>query len=77
MYRNFGIERHLKVRRFPEAKRKTASSDEIHQGTAAERWEELREFRAAHPLKHITVARVGWDYIASGEGEEALLLLLG
>src|SRR5215208_3974556 len=46
-------------------------------GIAAERWEELREFRATHPPKHITVAGVGGDYIACGEGEEALLLLPG
>jgi pimeloyl-ACP methyl ester carboxylesterase len=46
-------------------------------GIAAERWEELRQFRATHPLKHRSVAGVGWDYIASGEGGEALLLLPG
>ena len=77
MYRKFGIERYLKVRRFPEATREAAGSDETHRGIAAARWEELREFRATHPLKHAGVERVGWDYIASGEGEEALLLLPG
>jgi pimeloyl-ACP methyl ester carboxylesterase len=73
----FGIERYLRVRRFPEVTRKAAGSDETHGGIAAERWEELREFRVTHPLKHTTVAGVGWDYIASGEGDEALLLLPG
>src|ERR671912_107585 len=63
--------------RFPEDTMEAAGSDEIHRGIAAERWEELREFRATHPPKHTRVGRVGWDYIASGEGEEALLLLLG
>ena len=29
----------------------------------------MRAFRATHPLKHIIVDGVGWDYIASGEGE--------
>jgi hypothetical protein len=77
VYRKFGIKRSLKVRRFPEATREAAGSDKNHRGIAAERWEELREFRATHPLKHTTVAGVGWDYIASGEGEEALLLLPG
>ena len=77
MFRRFGIERYLKLRRVPEATRRSASSDETHRGIAAERWEELREFQASHPLKHITVAGVGWDYIVGGEGEEALLLLPG
>src|SRR5215211_8134162 len=44
---------------------------------AAERWEELRQFRATHRPKHISVTEVSWDYIASGEGGEALLLLPG
>jgi pimeloyl-ACP methyl ester carboxylesterase len=73
----FGIERYLKVRRFSEATRKADGPDATHKGIAAERWEELRVFRATHPLKHTTVAGVGWDYIVGGEGEEALLLLPG
>jgi pimeloyl-ACP methyl ester carboxylesterase len=52
-------------------------TDDSTRGIAAERWEELREFRATHPPKHISVAGVGWDYLATGAGEEALLLLPG
>ena len=52
-------------------------TEDSTRGIAAERWEELREFRATHPPKHITVAGVGGDYIACGEGEEALLHLPG
>src|SRR5215210_4882854 len=52
-------------------------TEDSTRGSAAERWEELREFRATHPPKHITVAGVGGDYIACGEGEEALLHLPG
>jgi pimeloyl-ACP methyl ester carboxylesterase len=77
VYRKFGIERYLKTRRLPEVSREGGGSDETHRGIAAERWEELRGFRAAHPLKHTTVEGVGWDYIASGEGDQALLLLPG
>jgi len=77
VYRESGIERYKKARRFPEATREAAGSDEIHRGIAAERWEELREFRATHPPKHTRVKKVRWDYIASGEGEEALLPLPG
>lgn len=63
-WRRFGIERFLKLKR-------------TCRDLAAPRWEELREFRATHPLKRITVDGVGWDYIAGGEGGEALLLLPG
>jgi hypothetical protein len=65
------------VRRLSEATRKADGPDATHRGIAAERWEELREFRARHPLEHVTVAGVSWDYIASGEGEDTLLLLPG
>jgi aminoacrylate hydrolase len=37
----------------------------------------LRAFRAAHPSKRVTVGGMVWEYIASGEGEEALLILPG
>jgi pimeloyl-ACP methyl ester carboxylesterase len=77
MFRVFGIYRYLKVRQLPEATRESAGSEETPRGIAAEQWEELREFRATHPLKHTNVAGVGWDYIACGEGKETLLLLPG
>ena len=41
----------------------------------AARWDELRAFQATHPLKHIIVDGVGWDYIASGEGERSFCLV--
>src|SRR5215208_2674291 len=52
-------------------------ADDSTWGIAAERWEELRKFRATHQPKHITVKGVNWDYIVSGEGGETLLLLPG
>ena len=51
------------------------ATEDSTRGIAAERWEELREFRAAHPSKRVTVGGVGWEYIASDE--EALLILPG
>jgi deazaflavin-dependent oxidoreductase (nitroreductase family) len=63
-WRRFGIEGFLRVKG-------------IRSDLGAARWEQLREFRTTHPSKHVTVDGVGWDYIASGEGEEALLLLPG
>jgi pimeloyl-ACP methyl ester carboxylesterase len=62
---------------FPKSPRDAAGPDATRQGIAAERWEELLGFRATHPLEHVTVAGLSWDYIASGEGNEALLLLPG
>jgi pimeloyl-ACP methyl ester carboxylesterase len=35
----------------------------------------LRHFRMTHPLKHAVVNGVEWEYIASGQGQEALLIL--
>ncbi len=52
-------------------------ADDSTWGIAAQRWEELRKFRATHQSKHITVRGVNWNYIVSGEGGEALLLLPG
>ena len=37
----------------------------------------MREFRTTNPPKHVTVDGVGWEYIASGGGEEDLLILPG
>jgi len=62
---------------FPKSPRDAAGPDATRQGIAAERWEEILEFRATHPLEHVTVAGLSWDYIASGESNEALLLLPG
>jgi pimeloyl-ACP methyl ester carboxylesterase len=77
MFRVFGINRFLKVRSFTQAPGEATGSEETPRGIAAERWEELREFRAAHPLERATVNGVGWSYVAGGAGEEALLLLPG
>jgi pimeloyl-ACP methyl ester carboxylesterase len=63
-WRRFGIERFLSVKG-------------IRRDLGAARWEELREFRAAHPSKRVAVAGVNWNYTASGEGEEAVLILPG
>ena len=77
MFRVFGIKRYLMVRRLTETPKEAVSSEESSRDIAAGRWEELREFRATHLLKRTTVVGVPWDYIASGEGQEALLLLPG
>jgi deazaflavin-dependent oxidoreductase (nitroreductase family) len=63
-WRRFGVKRFLRVK-------------EIRRDLGAARWEELREFRATHPSRGVTVAGVNWNYTAGGEGGEALLLLPG
>ena len=39
--------------------------------------DELVRFRAAHPLKQTFARGIKWDYIVSGHGSEALLILPG
>src|SRR5829696_2592095 len=60
-----------------EARLPVMATDDSTLGIAAEWWEELREFRTTHRLKRVSVDGVGWEYIASGDGEEALLILPG
>lgn len=38
---------------------------------------QLESFRATHPVKHVILYAVRWEYIASGHGSEALLILPG
>ena len=51
--------------------------DQLYKGVPAEKREMLRTFRAAHPYQHATVNGVTWDYIVSGQGQQALLILGG
>ncbi len=39
--------------------------------------EQLRRFRETHPYKRLTSGGATWSYIASGQGDEALLILGG
>ena len=63
-WRRFGIERYLRLKK-------------VNCDPGAPRWEELREFRAAHPPRHVNVGGVRWEYLVGGEGEETLLILPG
>ena len=40
-------------------------------------YELLRHFRAAHPYQHLDVNGVRWEYVASGQGRQALMILGG
>jgi pimeloyl-ACP methyl ester carboxylesterase len=51
--------------------------DAIYANVKPEYKERLISFRAAYPYKRVTLDGVQWEYIAAGQGDEALLLLGG
>lgn len=55
----------------------SGSFDKIYRNVPPEQRERLRRFRADHPYRRLTVHGVDWDYIAGGQGEQALLILGG
>jgi len=56
---------------------KPASFDELYRDAPPEQRELLRDFRATHSYQHLTVNGVAWEYIASGQGDQAILILGG
>jgi hypothetical protein len=67
----------MQIWRRREARIPGMATEDSTRRIAAEWWEEFREFRTTHPPKRVTVDGVGWEYIASGGGEEDLLILPG
>lgn len=55
----------------------TTLLDTIYRDVPPEQRRHLEAFRAAHPYKRLTVNGVVWEYIASGRGDEAVLILGG
>ena len=51
--------------------------EEIYRQVPAEQVERLRAFRAAHPYRRLQVGGLEWEYIASGQGQQAVLILGG
>ena len=51
--------------------------DTIYRNVPEQRRQQLRHFRATHPYRRLTTRGVEWEYIASGQGEQALLILGG
>jgi pimeloyl-ACP methyl ester carboxylesterase len=51
--------------------------DEIYARVPSDQVAWLKEFRLAHPYKRVTIGDTEWEYICSGRGEQALLLLPG
>ena len=54
-----------------------ATFDDTYRNVPAEQREQLRQFRATHPYKRFAFDGLEWRYIASGRGEQALLILGG
>lgn len=54
-----------------------ATFDAIYKDVPVEQRERLQKFRATHPYRKYDAGSVHWDYIASGEGEHAILILGG
>ena len=51
--------------------------DRYYRNVPRQKLDQLVRFRAAHPVKHALAYGVKWNYIASGRGSEALLILPG
>ena len=51
--------------------------DELYKQAPAAQREQLREFRRTHPYRQLEVGGVQWEYIASGQGQQGLLVLGG
>ena len=51
--------------------------DRYYRNVPRQEFDHLVRFRAAHPGKHTSAQGVQWDYLASGRGSEALLILPG
>jgi len=51
--------------------------DRYYQNVSHQQVDELVRFRATHPIKQTFVQGIKWDYIVSGNGSEALLILPG
>lgn len=51
--------------------------DRLYRNVPAAARDELLRFRAAHPIRRLTVAGTAWEYLAGGRGRETLLILPG
>lgn len=51
--------------------------DELYAKVDTDTVNSLQTFRQSNPLKHIEVNGITWEYIAVGQGEEAILFLHG
>lgn len=56
---------------------KEATFDTIYKDVPVDQRERLQKFRVTHPYSRYNAGGVQWDYIASGEGEQAILILGG
>ncbi len=55
----------------------TRQIDVHNRDVPVEKWKTLCEFRISHPYKRTEINGGSWEYIACGQGEQALLILGG
>ncbi len=51
--------------------------EQIYKNAPQDRVDQLQHFRSTHPPKRIKVNGIDWEYVASGQGPEAILILGG
>lgn len=51
--------------------------NDFYGGVPPEQAARLQHFRQTHPVKHATVNGIDWEYIACGQGNSAILWLVG
>jgi pimeloyl-ACP methyl ester carboxylesterase len=67
----------LSMIRLDGAKDRQSSFDDIYRDVPDEQKQLLQDFRANHPYRELDVDGTRWRYIASGQGDRALLFLPG
>jgi maspardin len=54
-----------------------AVDEDLYRNAPVKQVERLHNFRATHPYQRLVIEGVEWEYIASGQGEQAVLILGG
>jgi pimeloyl-ACP methyl ester carboxylesterase len=55
----------------------SSAFDKLYAKVPADQVARLIDFRRTHPVRHLAIDDTDWEYIACGQGEQALLLLPG
>lgn len=56
---------------------KPATFDQLYQDVPADKRVALQQFRTTHPYRHLDAGTIHWEYIACGQGDQAILILGG
>jgi pimeloyl-ACP methyl ester carboxylesterase len=55
----------------------SSAFDKLYEKVPSKQVARLIDFRRTHPVKHLAIGDAHWEYIACGQGEQALLFLPG